>query len=54
MSSERIYAGIDIGGTNIKYGLVDQKGKVLFKEQRPTIADKGPEPLLHLVANIGE
>lgn len=54
MSSERVYAGIDIGGTNIKYGLVDQKGKVLFKEQRPTVADKGPEPLLHLVANIGE
>jgi glucokinase len=54
MSSERLYAGIDIGGTNIKYGLVDQNGKVLFKEQRPTIVDKGPEPLLHLVANIGE
>ena len=54
MASERTYAGIDIGGTNIKYGLVDLKGKVLFKEQRPTITDKGPEPLLHLVANIGE
>jgi glucokinase len=54
MSSETVYAGIDIGATNIKYGLVDHKGNVLFKEQRPTIADKGPEPLLHLVANIGE
>jgi len=54
MSAERVFAGIDIGATNIKYGLVDQKGKVLFKEQRPTIVDKGPEPLLHLVANIGE
>jgi glucokinase len=54
MSDERAYAGIDIGATNIKYGLVDRKGKVLFKEQRPTLADKGPEPLMHLVANIGE
>jgi glucokinase len=54
MSSERVFAGIDIGATNIKYGLVDLKGKVLFKEQRPTLTDKGPEPLLHLVANIGE
>ena len=54
MTQERVYAGIDIGATNIKYGLVDTKGKVLFKEQRPTLADKGREPLLHLVANIGE
>jgi len=54
MAQERVYAGIDIGATNIKYGLVDANGKVLFKEQRPTMADKGREPLLHLVANIGE
>jgi glucokinase len=54
MSDERAYAGIDIGATNIKYGLVGSKGEVLFKEQRPTLADKGPEPLMHLVANIGE
>ncbi|MEW5795729.1 MAG: ROK family protein [Candidatus Zixiibacteriota bacterium] len=54
MSDQPAYAGIDIGGTNIKYGLVDCKGKVLFKEQRPTLAEKGPEPLLHLIGNIGE
>jgi len=54
MSDERVYAGIDIGATHIKSGLVDRKGNVLLKEQRPTLADKGPEPLLHLVANIGE
>lgn len=54
MSSQPVYAGIDIGGTNIKYGLVDAKGKVLFREQRPTMADKGAEPLMHLVANLSE
>ncbi len=54
MPDERVYAGIDIGATSIKYGLVGGKGEVLFKEQRPTLADKGPEPLMHLVANIGE
>ena len=54
MASQPAYAGIDIGGTNIKYGLLDRKGKILFKEQRPTLADKGPEPLLHLIGNIGE
>jgi glucokinase len=54
MAEETVYAGIDIGGTNIKYGLVDHKGKVLFKEQRPTMVDKGAEPLMHLVTNISE
>ncbi len=54
MSDKRAYAGIDIGGTNIKYGLVDTRGEVLFKEQRPTMASKGAEPLLHLVTNIAE
>jgi len=54
MSQARIYAGIDIGATNIKFGLVDREGNVLLKEQRPTLADKGRDPLLHLVANIGE
>ncbi|GAB3417441.1 ROK family protein [Niabella aquatica] len=28
---ERIVAGIDIGGTNTKYGLVDDKGNILFR-----------------------
>ena len=54
MKDNLVYAGIDIGGTNIKFGLVDQKGKVLYKEQRPTMADKGAEPLMHLVTNIAE
>jgi glucokinase len=54
MSDKRVYAGIDIGGTNIKFGLVDENGKVLHKEQRPTMAEKGAVPLMHLVTNIGE
>ncbi len=54
MSENLVYAGIDIGGTNIKYGLVDAKGKVLFKESRPTMVEKGAEPLMHLVTNISE
>ncbi|MCD6249449.1 MAG: ROK family protein [candidate division Zixibacteria bacterium] len=54
MAHKRVYAGIDVGATSIKYGLVDVTGEVLFKEQRPTLADKGREPLLHLISNIGE
>ncbi|RKX24119.1 MAG: ROK family protein [Candidatus Zixiibacteriota bacterium] len=54
MSDSVTYAGIDIGGTSIKYGLVDSQGKILFKKQRPTVVDKGAEPLIHLVTNIAE
>ncbi len=54
MSQEKVYAGIDIGGTAIKYGLFDATGKILHKEQRPTLAEKGPMPLMHLITNIAE
>ncbi len=54
MSGTQAFAGIDIGGTTIKFGLVDPQGKVLYREQRPTLAEKGPKPLMHLVTNIGE
>ncbi len=54
MADSTVFAGIDIGGTTIKFGLVDAQGKVLYREQRPTMADKGPKPLMHLVTNIGE
>jgi glucokinase len=54
MSQQPVYAGIDIGGTNIKFGLFDGDGKILVREQRPTMAEKGPTPLMHLVTNIAE
>jgi glucokinase len=54
MSDSFAYAGIDIGATNIKFGLTDRNGKIIYKERRPTMVEKGAEPLLHLVTNIGE
>ncbi len=54
MSDKPVYAGIDIGATNVKFGLVDHDGRVLHREQRPTLAHKGATPLMHLVSNIGE
>lgn len=32
------YACIDIGGTMIKYGLVNQAGQIIEKAQQPTQA----------------
>ena len=54
MSDKQALAGIDIGGTTIKFGLIDPRGKVIFKDQKPTVVGRGAEPLLHLVSNIAE
>lgn len=43
------YAGLDVGGTNIKAGVVDSEGTPLGKANVPTEAIKGPE---NGVANI--
>lgn len=52
--SKKAFAGIDVGGTNIKFGLFHPDGKIIYKEQRPTMADKGAVPLMHLITNIAE
>jgi glucokinase len=37
------YAGIDLGGTNIKIGIVDDLGRAVYKGVIPTETEKGPE-----------
>jgi glucokinase len=54
MSDLTYYAGLDIGGTSIKFGLVDSTGKILLRDQKPTMVEKGAKPLLHLITNIAE
>ena len=34
------YIGIDIGGTNVKAGIVDGDGKIVIKSSIPTSSDK--------------
>lgn len=38
-----LFAGIDLGGTNIKVGLVDDQGRLLGYQSVPTEVDNGPE-----------
>lgn len=45
-----VYAGVDIGGTNTKIGLVDDNAKTLAYESIPTEAPKGPEDAASRVA----
>lgn len=54
MSSLNYYAGIDIGASSVKYGLSNSNGEILFRDQKPTMVEKGTKPLLHMITNIGE
>ena len=49
----RYAIGIDLGGTNLKGGLVDETGQVIFKETRPSPADRNlPGPIVEALINL--
>lgn len=41
-----LYLGIDLGGTNIAVGLVDENGKIIHKDSTPTIATRPIEEIV--------
>ncbi len=41
-----LYIGIDLGGTNIAAGLVDENGKILFQDSTPTLASRTGEEIV--------
>ena len=48
------YVSIDIGGTAIKYGIIDECGQILFKSQMKTEAEKGGPGILEKTVKIVE
>lgn len=60
MKKEKLnrFACIDVGGTAIKYGLLEEDGNILFKGEVPTGAEKGgsaiPDRVAELAAEIRE
>ena len=48
----RLFAGIDIGGTNIKYGIINENGDILESSERPTEAYKGGISIIDKVKEI--
>ncbi|MEN6457861.1 MAG: ROK family protein [Thermoguttaceae bacterium] len=42
-AQEPLFVGIDLGGTNIKFGVVDDLGRPLSQLSIPTEAERGPE-----------
>lgn len=41
-----VYIGIDLGGTNIKAGIVDEQGKILCKVDCPSKVERGHEAVI--------
>ncbi len=46
------FIAVDIGGTSIKYGIVEENGEVLFSSETPTEAEKGAENLIKIVKSL--
>ncbi|MCA9262822.1 MAG: ROK family protein, partial [Planctomycetales bacterium] len=47
-----LYAGIDVGGTSIKLGLVDDQGLTLSRTQFPTESEKGVPNAIERTAHV--
>ncbi len=49
-----MYLGIDLGGTNLKAGVLDENGDLAFQFARPTDAESGPDALIGDLRSIIE
>ncbi|MBQ7794487.1 MAG: ROK family glucokinase [Clostridia bacterium] len=49
-----MYVGIDLGGTNIAAGVVDDNGKILCQASLPTKADRGAEAIAKDMAELAK
>ena len=47
-----VYVGIDLGGTGIKAGVVDETGKILSKVDCPTYLERGHEAVIEDMAKL--
>lgn len=50
MADAKLVLGVDMGGTDVKFGLVDSNGKVVRKAKHPTQPELGPERVMELIA----
>ena len=48
----KYYVGIDLGGTFIKGGIVNDKGEIIVKDKVPTESEKGSEGVAQNIANL--
>ncbi|MFX3632478.1 MAG: ROK family glucokinase [Candidatus Pristimantibacillus sp.] len=48
--SQKIYVGVDVGGTAIKVGICSEEGQLLHTYEGPTETSKGTDTILHNIA----
>ena len=48
---EHLFVGVDVGGTNVKLGVVDDRGQVVANTSFPTEQQKGPHYALDLACS---
>jgi glucokinase len=46
--------GIDVGGTELKGAVIDRRGNVFTREQRPTRREKGPEVVIESILGFAD
>lgn len=49
-----MYIGIDLGGTNIAAGIVDEKGKILHRDKVKTLADRHYSEIIKDMAELAK
>ena len=47
-----VYIGVDLGGTGIKAGVVDEQGNIIAKESCPTGVERGYAPVIEDIAKL--
>jgi glucokinase len=51
LNSDQLVLGIDLGGTDCKFGIVDARGRVIHSSKNPTHAELGPEGVIDGIAS---
>jgi glucokinase len=51
MGSSNLSLGIDVGGTNIKFGVVDETGGILLRHKIRTATEAGSDGIIHSIIN---
>lgn len=46
------YVGIDLGGTNVRVAIINEKGELLEELKRPSLSDQGPEIVLNNIIDM--
>ena len=48
----KTYIGVDLGGTNVRAAIVDEKGNVLVQKKSPSYAQEGKEKVMDTIINL--